>query len=77
MDDAARSFCGLVDLSHELDIQAWDAIDVHIETLRLLRAAGAAMSATQRQTILDGLIQVTRKRVGDPNQYYDRVAAAG
>jgi hypothetical protein len=77
MDDAARSFCGLVDLSHELDIQAWDAIDVHIETLRLLRAAGAAMSATQRQTILDGLIQVTRKRVGDPNQYYDRVAATG
>jgi hypothetical protein len=35
------------------------------------------MSAAQRQTILDGLIQVTRKRVGDPNEYYDRVAAAG
>ena len=77
MDDAARSFCGLVDLSHELDIPAWDAIDVHIEALRLLRMAGAAMSAQQRQTILDGLIKVTRKRVGDPNAYYDRVAATG
>lgn len=77
MDDCARSFCGLVDLSHELDIQAWDAIDVHIEALRLLRLAGAAMSGPQRQSILDGLIQVTRKRVGDPNEFYDRAAAAG
>lgn len=77
MDDAARCFCGLVDLSHELDIWAWDAIDVHIEALRLLRTAGAAMSAPQRQSILDGLIQVTRKRVGDPSEYYDRAAATG
>ncbi len=77
MDDAARSFCALVDLSHELDIRAWDAIDVHIEALKLLRAAGAAMSGAQRQSILDGLVQVTRKRVGDPNEYYDRASAAG
>ena len=77
LDDAARSFCGLVDLSHELDIKAWDAIDVHIEALRLLRIAGLAMSGPQRQSILDGLIQVTRKRVGDPNEYQDRAAAAG
>jgi hypothetical protein len=77
LEDAARSFCSLVDLSNELDIPAWDAIDVHIETLRLLRTAGAAMSGPQRQSILAGLIQVTRKRVGDPNEYYDRAAAAG
>jgi hypothetical protein len=77
LDDGARSFCGLVDLSHELDLWAWDAIDVHIEALRLLRTAGAAMSAAQRRSILDGLIQVTRKRVGDPDEYTDRAAATG
>jgi len=77
LDDAARSFCCLVDLSHELDLWAWDAIDVHIEALRLLRTAGAAMSAAQRRSILDGLIQVTRKRVGDPDEYMDRAVATG
>jgi len=77
LDDAARSFCGLVDLSHELDLWAWDAIDVHIEALRLLRTVGAAMSEAQRRSILDGLIQVTRKRVGDPDEYLDRAAATG
>jgi hypothetical protein len=74
LDDAARCFCSLVDLSHELDIRAWDAVEVHIEALKLLRTAGAAMSAAQRQSILDGLVQVTRKRVGNPDDYYDRPA---
>ena len=77
LDDAARCFCGLIDLSHELDIRAWDAIDVHIEALKLLRTAGAAMSGPQRQSILDGLAKVTRKRVGDPGDYSERLAAAG
>jgi hypothetical protein len=77
LDNAARCFCGLVDLSHELDIRAWDAIDVHIEALKLLRIAGASMSGPQRQSILDGLGQVTRKRVGDPSEYSERLAAAG
>jgi hypothetical protein len=74
VEDAARCLCSLVDLSHELDVRAWDAVDVHIEALRLLRAAGAAMSPGQRKSILDGLMQVTRKRVGNPDDYYDRAA---
>jgi hypothetical protein len=77
LDDAARCFCGLADLSNELDIRAWDAIDVHIEALKLLRMAGAAMTGAQRQSILDGLGQVTRKRVGDAGEVSERLAAAG
>jgi len=75
LDDAARYFCGLVDLSDELNIRAWDAIDVHIEALKLLRASGVAMTVAQRTVILDGLGKVTLRRVGDPRELFDRPAA--
>ena len=64
---AAQSLCGLVDLSRELGVWSWDAVDVHIEALKLLRLAGTAMSDAQRSSILDGLAKVTIKCVGDPN----------
>jgi len=66
IEHAARALCDLVDLSLERDLRDWEAVDVHIETLRLLRAQGQAFSPAQRDAVLGGLKKVTMKRVGEP-----------
>ncbi|HWA61370.1 MAG TPA: chemotaxis protein CheE [Caulobacteraceae bacterium] len=66
LDDAARAFCDLVDLSSVIGRWDWPAVEVHIEALRLLRRSGEGMEKAQRQAVIGGLIKVTRKRVGDP-----------
>jgi hypothetical protein len=65
LDDAARAFCDLADISSELGRWDWPAVDVHIEALRLLRAAGASMEKPQRDAVIGGLMKVTKKRLGD------------
>ncbi len=65
IEHAARALCDLADLSLEKGIRDWQAVDVHIETLKLLRFRGQAFSQEQRQAVLDGLKKVTLKRVGD------------
>ena len=67
IDSAARALCDLADLSLEKDVRDWEAIDVHIETLKLLRQRGQSFTQAQRDSVLDGLKKVTLKRVGDPN----------
>jgi hypothetical protein len=62
---AARALCEFVDIADERGIRDWDAVDVHIDTLKLLRAAGVAMSKAQRDSVLDGLAKVARKRFGE------------
>lgn len=65
LDDAARALCGLADLSGEMGRWDWPAVQVHIEALKMLRAAGEAMTKEQRNAVIEGLMKVTRKRVGD------------
>ena len=66
LDDAARALCDLADLSGEIGRWDWPAVEVHIEALRLLRSAGESMTKEQRRAVVEGLVKVTRKRVGDP-----------
>lgn len=67
LDDAARALCGLADLSGEIGRWDWPAVEVHVDALKMLRVAGEAMTKEQRRAVIDGLVKVTRKRVGDPN----------
>lgn len=66
IDQAAKALCDLVDLSSELEVWDWEAVDVHLSTLRLLRTRGDKMKEAERAAVIEGLIKVTRKRVGDP-----------
>lgn len=66
IDLAARALCDLIDLSETLGVCDWQAVDVHIDALKLLRTAGLAMGESQINHVLDGLARVARKRVGDP-----------
>lgn len=75
LDAAARALCDLVDLSAELSVWDAEAVGVHIQALRLLRHAGADMDATARRKLVESLYQVTRKRVGDPEQVASALAS--
>jgi hypothetical protein len=63
VDQAAISFCALVDNCAEANAWRWDAIDVHINALRLLR--GGELSADQRRAVIDGLNKVSQRRIDD------------
>ncbi len=63
VDQAAISFCALVDNCAEAGAWRWDAVDVHINALRLLRAAG--LGPDQRRTVIDGLKKVSQRRIED------------
>jgi hypothetical protein len=63
VDQAAISFCALADNCAEAGAWRWDAVDVHINALRLLRAGG--LSPDQRRAVIDGLNKVSQRRVDD------------
>jgi hypothetical protein len=63
VDQAAISFCALVDNCAEAGGWRWDAIDVHINALRLLRTAD--LSAEQRHAVIDGLNKVSQRRIDE------------
>ncbi|MBS0332551.1 MAG: chemotaxis protein CheE [Proteobacteria bacterium] len=63
LHEGAHALCDLVDLSLDRGRVDWEAIDVHIEVLRLLRAS-ANQSELQRDLLLMGLKKVAAKRVG-------------
>jgi hypothetical protein len=65
LEECARAVCELVSLSRANNTCDWDAIDVHIATLKVLRAQGQSLSASQRLTLLKGLGDVTAKRAGE------------
>lgn len=67
VDKAARALCELVGLCRARDAWDWVAVDLHINALRVLRAAGPNLGQAERQAMVEGLKQVTRKRVGDPD----------
>ena len=63
VDQAAISLCALVDNCAEAGGWRWDAIDVHINALRLLRTAD--LSPEQRRAVIDGLNKVSQRRIDD------------
>ena len=60
VDQAAISFCALVDNCAEANAWRWDAIDVHINALRLLRASG--LTPDQRRAVIEGLNKVSQRQ---------------
>jgi hypothetical protein len=65
LEECARAVCDLVSVSRANNTCDWDAIDVHIATLKVLRAQGQSLTALQRMTVLKGLSDVTAKRAGE------------
>ncbi|KQZ30818.1 hypothetical protein [Caulobacter sp. Root1472] len=63
VDQAAVSFCALVDNCAEAGAWRWDAVDVHINALRLLRTAD--LSPDQRRAVIDGLNKVSQRRIDE------------
>jgi len=62
VDKAAVSLCTLADGLAEAGVWRWDAIDVHLNALRLLRTMGNTLPAEQRAAMLEGLYQVSHHR---------------
>lgn len=62
VEEAARAICELVARSRASKIRDCDAVDVHVATLKVLRAQGQKLSSAQRKTVLQGLSDVTDKR---------------
>ena len=59
VDKAALSFCNLVDNCAEARVWRWDAIDVHLNAMRLLRSVGAQLPEAERARMLKGLYKVS------------------
>jgi hypothetical protein len=64
LEDAARAVCEFVSRSQALQVCDWDAVDVHVAALRVLRMEGAKLKGAQRKAILTGLQDVMEKRAG-------------
>lgn len=62
VDKAAMSLCGLADSCSEQGAWRWDAVDVHLNALKLLRAMGDQLPSEQREAMLQGLYQVSHYR---------------
>lgn len=62
IDKAAMSLCGLADSCAEGKAWRWDAVDVHLNALKLLRSVGAQLPVEQRDAMLQGLYQVSHYR---------------
>ncbi len=62
VDKAAVSLCSLADDCAGAGVWRWDAVDVHLNALRLLRAMGAELPPEQRDAMLQGLYQVSHHR---------------
>jgi hypothetical protein len=61
LDEAARAICELVSRSD--GVADWEAIDVHLAAVKMLRAGGRSLAAPQRAAILQGLADVCQKVV--------------
>jgi len=64
VERAARALCELVDASAMGGSLDWEAVDVHVASLKLLRMMGAQMTAAEREQVLGGLDEVIKKRAG-------------
>lgn len=62
VDKAAVSLCTLADSMAEAGAWRWDAVDVHLNALRLLRTVGKELPEAQRDAMIEGLYQVSHHR---------------
>lgn len=65
VDKAAISLAALADSCAEAGAWRWDAVDVHLNALRLLRAVGAQLPEADRQAMLDGLYKVSHRKADE------------
>lgn len=65
LDKAGMSLCELADNCAEGGAWRWDAVDVHLNALKLLRAVGGSLPANQRESMLQGLYHVSHFRPDD------------
>lgn len=61
IDEAARAICELVSRSD--GVADWEAIDVHLAAVKMLRLGGRSLAPPQRAEILQGLADVCQKVV--------------
>lgn len=65
VDQGAISLATLTDSCAEAGVWRWDAIDVHLNALRLLRSVGASLPPADRQAMLEGLYKVSHRKIDD------------
>jgi len=65
VDQAAVSLAATTDSCAETGAWRWNAIDVHLHALRLLRTVGAELPAADRQSMIDGLYKVSHRKVDE------------
>ncbi len=63
LDKAAHSLAALADSCAEAQTWRWDAVDVHLNALRLLRSVGASLPEADRKSMLTGLYKVSHLKV--------------
>lgn len=63
--DAAYSLCDLADRTRERGLWSWDAVQVHVQTLRLLHLAGPGDPSPDAAALLAGLRRVVASVLGD------------
>lgn len=63
--DAAYSLCDLADRTRDGPLWSWDAIQVHVRTLRLLLAAGLGSPSPDAAALVSGLRRVAASVLGD------------
>ena len=65
VDQAAISLAALTDSCAEAGVWRWEAVDVHLHALRLLRSVGASLPAADRQSMLEGLYKVSHRKIDE------------
>ncbi len=62
VDQAAVSLAATTDSCAEAGAWRWNAIDVHLHALRLLRTMGNQLPAADRQSMIEGLHKVSHRK---------------
>lgn len=62
LDQASISLAATADSCAEAGYWRWNAIDVHLDALRLLRAVGAQLPVADRQSMIEGLYKVSHRK---------------
>lgn len=65
VDQAAISLAALTDSCAEAGVWRWEAVDVHLHALRLLRSVGASLPPADRQSMLEGLYKVSHRKIDE------------
>jgi hypothetical protein len=61
LSTAAHSLCDLTGPGNESDGSVWEAIDVHVQSMRVLRRSDVETSDQMCRAVLDGLRAVSRR----------------